>query len=770
MSYEENPFQGQSFSTKPNKGLPPIIKETIHRKTIYEEVKINKPIVMPLAYCNSNNPEEINKLLNLKFNNNIDYTNYNNYTYEVSSNETGGITNNDNRFTYETTANTTDINNFNYNFDTTNIGQNTKDLVDNSNKDYYAVTKINTNNNDYDYNNLTSHQTNNKTDTNNYNYNYDNITTNNQITYTNYTTNTDNYNIDYSNYATDYYTQNKDNNIYSTPYISPVEEDYKTTNNTSSNTIDTNTLQFIEQLTKGQKNIDNNNVIYSSNDNILVQNSNLTFGKITLNASKTQENNKDNTNKIQITKITNNTESQKNNISIEPKVKKTLNKAQVRKIVDDEDETGPVDKDLKNNNNIIIKEINNAYTTNNIKKIENTNNINYTYVNNNNIKKIQKIENINNINYTIDKNNIQKIQKIENTNNINYTYDNNNIKKIQKIENTNSINYTNDNNNIQTIEQTNNINIDEGNKSPIKVIYGMKKGPLINLTENENVIQKPEEKEEKVEEVKKILIPAIIKVINNEKEETNYNELNNKEEEEKRNKILESMTNKIINAQKENDNLLSPNIISPSRESQKENNSMKATPTRGFYKVKIKKRIQTDMPEYDRQNLTYNYIPKPIEKNRKPQINVVKLTNNNKSNNSFNAGNIQYNNVIKRSSNRFKSSSGKKNQLNDNNFIDISEIRYERSGPDADEEKNKKNESNEKDIEELDKNLKINDFNMNDEEKDENDEKDDDDLEKKELTDSTYKRMKNDDGMDEFDNNFNNHDLFYNKMKRIFDD
>ena len=39
-----------------------------------------------------------------------------------------------------------------------------------------------------------------------------------------------------------------------------------------------------------------------------------------------------------------------------------------------------------------------------------------------------------------------------------------------------------------------------------------------------------------------------------------------------------------------------------------------------------------------------------------------------------------------------------------------------------------------------------------------------------EITDSTIKRMKNNDGLDEFDNNFNNHDIFYNKMKNLFDD
>jgi hypothetical protein len=169
------------------------------------------------------------------------------------------------------------------------------------------------------------------------------------------------------------------------------------------------------------------------------------------------------------------------------------------------------------------------------------------------------------------------------------------------------------------------------------------------------------------------------------------------------------------------------------------------------------------MPEgtiKDLQYSSYNNIVKPLDKGRKPQIQVVKLTDKkavNNNNNKDRFGNVEYNNVIKRSSNRFKNSSNKKKQSSYNDIIDVSEIRYERSSGNE-KNKNRDSGSDEKVIDDLDKNLKLNEFSAKDEEK------------KDELTESTYKRMKNEDGLDEFDNNFNNHDLFYNRMKRIFDD
>ena len=61
-------------------------------------------------------------------------------------------------------------------------------------------------------------------------------------------------------------------------------------------------------------------------------------------------------------------------------------------------------------------------------------------------------------------------------------------------------------------------------------------------------------------------------------------------------------------------------------------------------------------------------------------------------------------------------------------------------------------------------NLNYDEHNLN------NEENKDSNLQQGEITDSAMKRMKNNDGLDEYDNNFNNHDQFYNKMKNIFDE
>jgi hypothetical protein len=338
--------------------------------------------------------------------------------------------------------------------------------------------------------------------------------------------------------------------------------------------------------------------------------------------------------------------------------------------------------------------------------------------------------------------------------------------KYKNINNTNAINK------IQKIEYTNNINIPESSKNPINVAYGIKKGPIINMASNERVFKKPEEKdikekEERAEKVNQIQIPAVIKIINVPEEEDNNNDNKNDIEEPQSIGIKKMdnsniISNNNINIKKKNENDIEQKIETPLRKPIKEDDSMQKTP-KGFCKVKVQKKSQTEMPEgtiRDLQYSSYNNIVKPLDKGRKPQIQVVKLTdkkivNNNNNNDRF--GNVEYNNVIKRSSNRFKNSSNKKKQSSDNDIIDVSEIRYERSSGNE-KNKNRGSGSDEKVIDDLDKNLKLNEFSAKDEEK------------KDELTESTYKRMKNEDGLDEFDNNFNNHDLFYNRMKRIFDD
>ena len=698
MSYEENPFQAKTYQTNQTNSIPPIIRETIHRKTIYDEVKVNKPIIMPVAYCNSNSQEEINNILNQKFND-TNYTNYNNYTYEVPSNDIGGINIDDNNhFTYDTTSNTTYNNNYNYNFNTTNLEHNTQDTTDEN--IFFTVTKINsinTYNDNYDINNLNHLQANKETDTTN--YNYDNNNTYNQ-TSTNYISNIgndNNYNIDYtnSNYtANDYFAQNpqvintNNTNIYSTPYITQVE-DNKEIKDARENKIFTTILTTNEQVTKEQKKEDNrkNDMIYPADDGINdSQNRNFTFGKTSPDSTEEKKNIiTKNNNNIQVTKLINTNEPQfENNTNEQKEIKKPKIKALVKKITDDKVIDSHNDKESNNKN------FNNAKV----------------------------------------------------------------ISKIQKIEYTNSI------------------NISESNKNPTNVAYDIKKGPIINIASNERIFKKPEEKdikekEEKKEKVNKILIPAVIKVINAPEEVDNNKEIKKDIEEPQSISIkkldnINNISNNNINVQKKNENDIKQKIESPLKNPIKEDDSILKTP-KGFSKVKVLKINKTKMPKDNIKKLQYspnNNIVKPLGKSRHPKVKVVKLTDKNTvniNNNKDSVAKVEYNNVIVRRSNKFKNNSHKKNPSSDNDIINISEIRYEQS---SGNEKDKKRDSgsDEKVIDDLDKNLKINDFSAKDEEK------------KDGLTESTYKRMKNADGLDEFDNNFNNHDLFYNRMKTIFDD
>ena len=486
MSYEENPFQAKTYQTNQTNSIPPIIRETIHRKTIYDEVKVNKPIIMPVAYCNSNSQEEINNILNQKFND-TNYTNYNNYTYEVPSNDIGGINIDDNNhFTYDTTSNTTYNNNYNYNFNTTNLEHNTQDTTDEN--IFFTVTKINsinTYNDNYDINNLNHLQANKETDTTN--YNYDNNNTYNQ-TSTNYISNIgndNNYNIDYtnSNYtANDYFAQNpqvintNNTNIYSTPYITQVE-DNKEIKDARENKIFTTILTTNEQVTKEQKKEDNkkNDMIYTADDGINdSQNRNFTFGKTSPDSTEEKKNIiTKNNNNIQVTKLINTNEPQfENNTNEQKEIKKPKIKALVKKITDDKVIDSHNDKESNNKN------FNNAKV----------------------------------------------------------------ISKIQKIEYTNSI------------------NISESNKNPTNVAYDIKKGPIINIASNERIFKKPEEKdikekEEKKEKVNKILIPAVIKVINAPEEVDNNKEIKKDIEEPQSISIkkldnINNISNNNINVQK----------------------------------------------------------------------------------------------------------------------------------------------------------------------------------------------------------------------------
>ena len=169
MSYEKNPFKKTKYEKESNNninqiGKNPVYAEPVKRKTIYEVVKINKPIVM---YGKSNNITQ-----NIDYN----YNNYDNYDNTVYTQGAEIIDNNNyNDLIYGQaqtqmhTENTTDTyNNYDYssNYDNTVYTQNTNINTINN---YTYDTQGNTN---YDYNNLIYGQTTNitgDTELNNFN-------------------------------------------------------------------------------------------------------------------------------------------------------------------------------------------------------------------------------------------------------------------------------------------------------------------------------------------------------------------------------------------------------------------------------------------------------------------------------------------------------------------------------------------------------------------------------------------------------------------------
>ena len=537
-----------------------------------------------------------------------------------------------------------------------------------------------------------------------------------------------NYNGDYNNYNTNYYTENPtviDNTTYSTPYITNVVDDNRVTYDKNQNKLKTNNLGY-DQAKKVKKDEKKDNVIYIPSDknvNLLVKNSNLTFGKSS--TDPTELNNLLNDN-IDINKYinnvntgtqkysndmdnnTNSTNSQ-NNIK---EIKRPLDKPQQRKYGDDKK---PVDKDLIKN-----------------------------YYNNN--------------------------------------YDVNNISN-------------NDYQNSITDESNNNISLQIQNKIP-----------KIDLSENDGEKERQEEKDEEQEEKK---VTSKYKTINIENERRNhYNRKRNNLDNsfEKRDMYNYTQTSK-YNDRSNKENSYDNNIDkergnqrnkTPLRRPLDDYESALRSPNyRGFYKVRIRKRLPNNENELDsKKHIAYNKDSKLLDNGRKPEINVVKLSNN------MSSGNIQYNNIIKRASSKIKNvdnsnplgqmrKSDKKtkdndnNQSNDNNFNNISEIKYDQNSTDNEKIKkhvlddnddeylssskyNSNSKKNKHKTEDREDNLKVNKFDLNDSKN--NEEKIDSNLKKNDLTDSEFKKMKNNDGLDEFDNNFNNHDLFYSKMRKIFDE
>ena len=257
MSYEKNPFK-KALTTHNEKEvtaeiettiseISPIYKDPIKRETIYEKVKIHKPIVINVPYKGSN------------YSNQNNFTTYDNTTYTPDQNI---IDNNDyNNLIYGQTATTTTETNNTYNYDY-NTDNNTYTQTTNTTENYNYETQGNTNytnytdyTTNYDYNNLTYGEnttiTTNPAETYNYNdiiYNQDNTVYTENNTYDAY--NTYNTNNTYNTYnAEQVYTDptknlNTNNNTYSLPYIAAVSDNNEIIYSPEANKFDTNKIGF----------------------------------------------------------------------------------------------------------------------------------------------------------------------------------------------------------------------------------------------------------------------------------------------------------------------------------------------------------------------------------------------------------------------------------------------------------------------------------------------------------------------------------------------
>ena len=244
MYYEKSPFNNANeytgaLETSPSMNTP-IYKDPIKRETIYEKVKIHKPIVVTVPYKGSN------------------YSTQNNYTTYV--NPTYSDNNNYNNLIYgQTTTTTTDTNNA-YNYNNYNIDSNTYNKTTNTIENYNYETQGNTNytnytdytTTNYDYNNLIYGQnattTTNLGDTNNYNdiiYNQDNSPFTDNNTYNTFNTyNTYNTYNNKQAYTTHIQNLNTNNNSYSLPYITAVADNNEITHPPKTKKFETNKIKF----------------------------------------------------------------------------------------------------------------------------------------------------------------------------------------------------------------------------------------------------------------------------------------------------------------------------------------------------------------------------------------------------------------------------------------------------------------------------------------------------------------------------------------------
>ena len=728
MSYKENIIQNVSYPIKTiNKENEPIYNEPIKRNTIYDEVKINKPIIMPAIYDNINN-----FLQNLN-DNNIDNINYNNENLIENNNYNNLIYGQNNNITFEKNNN---------NYKTYNSGNN-----------IYSGTTI-------------VEKLNNPSKTNmNYENNINNVPNSTFSQNNNYEK--------VNNYSQPKSILNN-NTLMSAPFVTKVDEDNEIIYSAGNNSLESKNIEYAQ--IKRIKN-DNNKIIYSKEDNNqiynqnqtqnpkeietkLLQNSNVTFGKVSTGSG-----------------------------SLGPNISKNINNKVVK---------------LNNTQNI------SEYAHTNYK------------LNNNNIQ--------NNKQVTIDQSVVRAVPAYQKNAQVRKITENGNLYLIiNKINNNinNNLNH-NINNNINTTIINNkkqnlpqNINIIKINGDNID------NRPIIsnNKIEYTKPIQKLElskDNEEKVEQKQIIPIDRKINIQQNNKENYAYNnkELKMSRSEFEINKNINNiqLINENINNE-ENEEInknLNQTSTTPMRRPLDDYNSKSKTPiNRGFHTVKINKRNQE--PNYNffrnidwnskfNNNLIYNNSRFDKNKSNKPKINIVKLNNTNYSNNK----NFENNNAINLDNNKVSNTYY-------NDFNDISEIRKDQNMS-TDNEQMRNDEENlnyqRKDLvfEDVNSddtiknnnktknkfNIKIKKLNNVNKDEFQDDNFDDNDLrnndlqsdnfylddsntnfskegkknnniKKNEITNSTLKRINND-GLDEFDNNFNNHDTFYNKMKKIFDE
>ena len=645
---------------------------------------------------------------------NLNYNNYNTeYTKDSNTNE---YTNYNNIVYGQTGAN--DI--YNDNYDRNNYGQ-TSNIYNYNNQS----------NNNYDYNNLIYGQS-----TNSYNNNdYNNLIYNNQITGF----------VDNISY----------NNLYSTPYITNVVEDNEITYSPESNQINTNKIEFAEitKLTGEEE-----NTVYEQKPNEvetnLLTNSNVTFGKNTIGSSesknkesmKTQtkisNNTNINTNSNSPQKDNNKENEVKNNEQIPLPIKKqpivrhipTYEKvAKVRKIIDDEI---PFDSN-SNNNNILNKKVD--------KEIVNTNNINIT--DKLDIIKPKVYDANMKLDYVIRAPRVELPPKKEierETNQIYKTMERPENKQNLCLENHEQEEEGQMNDNIEENNKTNNIEFNNILKlkekamtplrGPLDDYNSRSKTPLVSGFHEVRIMKKnPSQKTFFVEDkfLKNLQINQIYpkNVRNNEKNKLKINVV-------KLNNIKNNINNKNIEYNNFNKN---KNI---------EFNNTKESNTFNIVKKVDRKKKSNDLVD------NYGQIQNFDDLNH---LNI-----NTKNEEDFNdISEIQYESNINNESEQLpkeENNFDNYNDIHDNKKYPKDEIKnddYENTLNDNGNNNNLKMEYF--DFEDSNMNFKV-------------EEKKDSNLLNDDINDSTLKRINNNDGLDEFDNNFNNHDRFYNKMKRIFDD